>query len=531
MVWSRAALAGDHRGRDRGVRGERCPVTRSGPDTDRRGHRGHCEPDQHGQHEPGSDGLPRSPSPAPTPSPARYPRRSPRRRSQRASRFDEGRVGDDPPSTEITQTVSWGAPLTEGVEIRVYGVTECVARPTNPSPDTSGPCLVEHTPLPASVRTLLATAPASDGEVSWSWTGTFDCEVGLAFDPRGPAYHAVVLAAYGASGHSIFAIAEPGGWWQPGPERHRLLISHRPHAGPPPAVASRRGRDRHVGSVEAIRTLGSADPSAVGPPGAGGPRARGSLDRGPRRRDLRLPRPERRGQVDDDPAPARLPPPERRRGVRPRARHRPPVGRDPPPDGLSAGRHRPLRHDVRRGPARLPRRPDRPAVDPPGASCATGSRCRRRRSAAWSATTRGACARRSGSSRPSSTIPSWRSSTSRPRASTRSCSERSTRSSTTSVPLAGRSSSRRTSCPRSSGSATGSRSSGADGSSRSRTSRRCLPAASGTSRCGSRARRRPSMASPASRASRSSPTGGSPATSRATSGRSWPRSATSASPT
>ena len=130
--------------------------------------------------------------------------------------FDEKRVGDDAPSTEITQTVSWGAPRSEGVEIRVYGVTECVAEPANPSPDTQGPCLVEHTPLPASVRTLLATAPASDGGVSWSWTGTFDCEVGLAYDPRGPAYHAVVLAADGASGHSILAIAEPGGWWQPG---------------------------------------------------------------------------------------------------------------------------------------------------------------------------------------------------------------------------------------------------------------------------------------------------------------------------
>jgi hypothetical protein len=126
-------------------------------------------------------------------------------------------VGDEAPSTEITQTVRWGAPVSEGVEIRVYGVTECVAKPAKPSPGTYGPCLVEHTPLPASVRTLLATAAASDGVVSWTWTGTFDCEVGLAYDPRGPAYHAIVLAAYSASGHSIFAIAEAGIWSQPGP--------------------------------------------------------------------------------------------------------------------------------------------------------------------------------------------------------------------------------------------------------------------------------------------------------------------------
>ena len=132
--------------------------------------------------------------------------------------FDEMRVGDDASSAEITQTVTWGAPRSEGVEIRVYGVTECVAQPANPSPNTSGPCLVEHTPLPESVRTLLATAPASSGAVSWTWTGTFDCGDGLAYDFSGPAYHSVVLAAYGASDHSIFAIAEPGGWWQPGPD-------------------------------------------------------------------------------------------------------------------------------------------------------------------------------------------------------------------------------------------------------------------------------------------------------------------------
>ena len=130
--------------------------------------------------------------------------------------FDEMRVGDDPTLTEITQTVSWEGPTSEGVEIRVYGVTKCVSRPANPSPATSGPCLVEHTPLPESLRTLLATAPALDGVASWTWTGTFDCEVGLAYDPAGPAYHAVVLAAYAASDHSIFAIAEPGGWYQPG---------------------------------------------------------------------------------------------------------------------------------------------------------------------------------------------------------------------------------------------------------------------------------------------------------------------------
>lgn len=160
--------------------------------------------------------APRSPSPSPAarPSPNLTPDPVPPKPT--GVSFGEQRVGDDPTSTEITQTVRWRAPRSEGVEIRIYGVTDCVAKPANPSPDTHGPCLVEHTPLPASVRTLLATAPASRGIVSWTWTGTFDCELGLAYDPRGPAYHAVVLAAYHASDHSIFAIAEAGGWWQPG---------------------------------------------------------------------------------------------------------------------------------------------------------------------------------------------------------------------------------------------------------------------------------------------------------------------------
>jgi hypothetical protein len=124
---------------------------------------------------------------------------------------NEGEAG------EFSQTVTWRAPRTEGVEIRVYGVTECIAEPPDPAPDTSGPCLVEHTALPASVRTLLATAPASDGAVRWTWMDVPpDCGTGdLAFDPDGPRYHAVVLAAYNTSGHSIFAIAEPGRWWRP----------------------------------------------------------------------------------------------------------------------------------------------------------------------------------------------------------------------------------------------------------------------------------------------------------------------------
>jgi hypothetical protein len=131
--------------------------------------------------------------------------------------FDEQvRVSDDEQFAEYTQSVTWRTPRTEGIEIRVYGVTKCLAEPEDPPPDTSGPCLVVRTALPASVRTLLATALASDGAVSWTWTVETGCYIGLPFDPEGPAYYAIVLAAYNASEHSIFAIANPGGWWRPG---------------------------------------------------------------------------------------------------------------------------------------------------------------------------------------------------------------------------------------------------------------------------------------------------------------------------
>jgi len=114
--------------------------------------------------------------------------------------------------------VTWKAPRTEGVEIRVYGVTECLALPAHLEPGSEGPCLPKGTRLPASVRTLLATAPASAGKASWSWIDEdWACDIWypVGEPPEGRAYYAVVVAAYSESGHSIFAIAEPGAWSEP----------------------------------------------------------------------------------------------------------------------------------------------------------------------------------------------------------------------------------------------------------------------------------------------------------------------------
>jgi hypothetical protein len=127
-----------------------------------------------------------------------------------------GPTGTDEITYQVTHTVRWKVPRTADVEIRVYGVTECLSEPADPSPGTSGPCLVEHTPLPPSVMALAATAPADAGEISWIAPRHYEC-AGPPVGPDDLDYEAVVIAAYNAAGHSIFAIADPGEWWRAGP--------------------------------------------------------------------------------------------------------------------------------------------------------------------------------------------------------------------------------------------------------------------------------------------------------------------------
>jgi hypothetical protein len=158
------------------------------------------------------------PTPKPAPKPTPKPVPVPPRPTGVTFHEDTDCLDTECGRAKTTQTVIWKTPRTKGVEIRVYGVTECLAEPAHPKPATNGPCLVAHTPLPSSVRTLLARAPASDGWVSWSWKHETGCEVGLSNDPDGPSYVAIVVAAYSTSGHSIFAIADPGGWFRLGPD-------------------------------------------------------------------------------------------------------------------------------------------------------------------------------------------------------------------------------------------------------------------------------------------------------------------------
>jgi hypothetical protein len=105
--------------------------------------------------------------------------------------------------------VSWTKPRTKGIEIRVYGVTRCF--PADGGADES--CIRPNTALPGAIRILLASAPASKGGVTWvqGETDTGDCAYEFV-SQDGTTFYSVVLAAYGASGHSKFAIADPG-WY------------------------------------------------------------------------------------------------------------------------------------------------------------------------------------------------------------------------------------------------------------------------------------------------------------------------------
>jgi hypothetical protein len=148
-------------------------------------------------------GTPRqTPRPSPTPKPLAVPP-APSRATFKITY---------PSETTNKMTVTWTGPRSKGIEIRVYGVTACIAMPRSPSEGSDGPCLVEHTPLPDWVRKLIAKAPASNGKVSWTWPNWEDIGSSVAMSPDGTAYEAIVIAAYNKAGHSKFIIVNAGSW-------------------------------------------------------------------------------------------------------------------------------------------------------------------------------------------------------------------------------------------------------------------------------------------------------------------------------
>jgi hypothetical protein len=142
-----------------------------------------------------------TPPPTPTPTPRSTP--------AKPSGVGYGRCCGEG-NTEPVSSVSWKKPRATGVEIRVYGIPVCLPR------EDGGDewCLRQGTELPAD-KVLLAKAPASKGVVSWYQDEDEDetdlCSAAMV-DKNGTHYYSVVVGAYGANGHSVFAIADEG-WY------------------------------------------------------------------------------------------------------------------------------------------------------------------------------------------------------------------------------------------------------------------------------------------------------------------------------
>ena len=147
------------------------------------------------------------PTPKPTPVPL-----PPKPSGVKFGMQDEAICGDPRATCGIGDrivTVSWKAPRTQGVEVRVYGITKCLGTDSD-GLMIDGRCLREHTTLPSSVMTLLARVPASKGKVTLSMIPSGS---GLADTARGKEVYSIVLAAYNsAAEHSIFAIAATQGY-------------------------------------------------------------------------------------------------------------------------------------------------------------------------------------------------------------------------------------------------------------------------------------------------------------------------------
>lgn len=155
------------------------------------------------------------PTAAPTPAPTPDPTAVPVPPKPTGVTFDEQVKELSGGRLEHTYTVTWRAPTTTGLQVKVYGVTECLSMPTSPPEAAEGPCLVEHTTLPSSTLERLATAPASDGTAGWTWIEEppEGCDYYTkAIGPDGTRYMSLVLAAYNGSRESVMAIAEPGSW-------------------------------------------------------------------------------------------------------------------------------------------------------------------------------------------------------------------------------------------------------------------------------------------------------------------------------
>jgi hypothetical protein len=140
-------------------------------------------------------------SPTPTATPLKPPP-APKGVKLTTKGSDPGNVGYD---TKMTLTVSWASPTSDGTQIRVFGVEDCMPPPGK----DPAPCLTKNTPLPPSARKLVAKAPAAKGKVTWTWPAWEDIAGNVASDGH-TTYASIVVAAYNAAGHSRFVIVQTG---------------------------------------------------------------------------------------------------------------------------------------------------------------------------------------------------------------------------------------------------------------------------------------------------------------------------------
>ncbi len=159
-----------------------------------------------------------SPRPKPSPTPAGPPPPPKAVTISRKGCYTGPNPDGVPPGT-CTTTITWKKVGTKGTEIKVYGVTGCLSATEQPG---DGSCLVRNTPVPKSVRKLIARAPASDGKVSWTgpaWQDVISNDTGgpryeaIGVDRHGDdIYFAIVVTASNEEGNSRFIIADAGTW-------------------------------------------------------------------------------------------------------------------------------------------------------------------------------------------------------------------------------------------------------------------------------------------------------------------------------
>ena len=146
-----------------------------------------------------------APSPSATPLPTLAPASEPPAAPSGVALAVQHGLSDAAGNVLDELTVTWAHPLAPGTQIRVYGVTKCLHKPTK----AGVPCVGAGMAVPASARRLLAKAAAADGSVSWRW-GSWDA-TGDAIGWDGTrSYYAFIVAAWNGAGRSHWVVVESG---------------------------------------------------------------------------------------------------------------------------------------------------------------------------------------------------------------------------------------------------------------------------------------------------------------------------------